>query len=374
MKILLNGLAALQLKTGIGRYIAEFAGTFRAEFPDDELTIWPRNPQASSAGGTAAGSRWTGKLRERIKPVLRAGLEVHFGFASRRERYDIYHEPNYLAFPCPAPTVLTVHDLSVVEHPEWHPADRVRLHAKLFPRSLRDAAHIVTDSEVVRQAAIARYGIAAERITAVPLGVSSLYRRRPEAELADFRRRLLLPERFLVSVGTVEPRKNLAMLFRAYLDLPSVLRQRCPLVVVGTWGWKSENARAIFENAGPASGLRRLGYVADADLPNLYSAAAALLYPSLYEGFGLPPLEMFACGGAVVASLDPAVAEVTQGRAYGLPADDVHGWRDAIRTLIDEPNWAKTLQSGVETIASQYTWAATARRTRDVFTRAAHCG
>jgi len=373
MRILLNGLAALQQRTGIGRYIAEFADAYRTEFPDDEMTIWPREPRAlrpsQPAGKAVASYPWTAKLRDRIKPAVRAGLQCHFGFACRRKRYDVYHEPNYLAFPCPAPTVLTVHDLSVIEHPEWHPVDRVRLHEKRFPRSLRDAAHIVTDSEVVRRAILARYGIEPERITAVPLGVSPDYRRIADANLAAFRRRLLLPDRFLLCVGTVEPRKNMVMLFRAYLDLPATVRENCPLVVVGSWGWKSDEARAIFEDAGSASGLRRLGYVADDDLPRLYSAATALLYPSLYEGFGLPPLEMFACGGAVVSSRDPAVLEATHGLTHGIDADDRDGWRNAMQTLIAEPAWADSLRVGVEAVAGQYSWQTTARRTRDIFVR-----
>jgi alpha-1,3-rhamnosyl/mannosyltransferase len=181
------------------------------------------------------------------------------------------------------------------------------------------------------------------------------------------RRRLGLPDRFLLCVGTIEPRKNIGTVMRAFADLPGPVRDACPLVLAGPWGWRSEADRAFFETVGRAAGVRHIGYVADADLPALYNAATGLVYPSYYEGFGLPPAEMLACGGAVLASTADAVREVCGRHAAYTDPGDVSGWREVMGRLATDSGYRSELARGSAEYARRFTWERAAAETMAVY-------
>jgi alpha-1,3-rhamnosyl/mannosyltransferase len=267
------------------------------------------------------------------------------------------------------PTVVTVHDLSVILFPEWHPADRVKRYEQAFARGVESAAHILVDSNAVRLEALRVLGLAPERVTTVHCGIAPAYRPQTPDEIAAVRKRLDLPPRYLLYVGTVEPRKNLTTLLRAYCDLPSELRAACPLVLGGSWGWKSEPERELFESEARHKGARYLGYVADEALPGLYAGAEALFYPSHYEGFGLPPVEMMACGGACVVSTADAVREVVGDRALALEPNDTEGWRDAMRRVITDLDFLAPYRAGAKKHAARFSWDRAAAITLDVYRR-----
>src|SRR5262249_26461427 len=149
---------------------------------------------------------------------------------------------------------------------------------------------------------IAHLGLAPEHVTAVHNGVGDEYFDVRADDVARTRGELGLPPRYLLFVGTIEPRKNVLTLLQAYCSLPSSARERCPLVLAGGWGWKSGRVAEYFEEVATSRSVIHLGYTEDRHLPGLYAGARALVYPSYYEGFGLPPIEMLACGGAVLAS------------------------------------------------------------------------
>jgi glycosyltransferase involved in cell wall biosynthesis len=173
-----------------------------------------------------------------------------------------------------------------------------------------------------------------------------------------------LPSRYLLSVGTVEPRKNVQTLLTAFADLPAAVREACPLVLAGPWGWKSSGERAFFETTAKPLGAMHLGYVADDDLPALYAGASALLFPTFYEGFGLPPLEMLACGGAVVcSSTSEAVREVVGPCGEYVHPSDVPGWREMMRRAATDD---LRRRDGVERAAG-FTWKRAAMETLDVY-------
>ena len=197
-------------------------------------------------------------------------------------------------------------------------------------------------------------------------GIGREFRPLPSSEVEAARARLGLPPRFLLYVGTIEPRKNVRALLRAFRDLPSEVRESCPLVLAGGWGWKADAERELFA-AARHLGARHLGYVAEADLPALYAAADALLYPSYYEGFGLPPVEMMACGGAAIVSTADAVREVAGAHAHQLHPDDLEGWRDAMRRAATDREWLESLRNGGPAHAARFSWAAAARATFGVY-------
>jgi glycosyltransferase involved in cell wall biosynthesis len=375
MRVLINGLAALKPKTGVGHYVASLANALKSVCPDDEFVLYPGRPAATLVSRL---NRSAGSPSRPGRSIIRGGLSLakaaakaasrfHFTAYTRAFWFDLYHEPNFVPFPSRLPTVVTVHDLSVLRFPEWHPADRVRTHERLFRRGLEQAAHVVVVSETVRREVVGELGLTADRVTAIPNGISPAFRPLSGEEIEPVRARLSLPPRYFLCVGTIEPRKNLITAMRAFADLPAAVRGDCPLVMVGPWGWKSEADRHYFERYGRSSGVRHLGYIADEDLPAIYAGAVGLVYPSHYEGFGLPPLEMLACGGAVLASTAAAVREVCGPHASFIEPDDLTGWRIAMLRLATEPGYRDELCRGGVAHAARFTWERAARATADVY-------
>jgi alpha-1,3-rhamnosyl/mannosyltransferase len=382
MRIVLNILETLKPKTGIGHYTARLYDSLTRHLPNESLHAFPtgrvaatvRHWQKSAGGSPTSRPGWLrpfsalkSGLKGTAKRTARAALGSLFRAACRSNGFDLYHEPNFIPFDCDVPTVITVHDLSVLLHPEWHPADRVRLYERHFQNGLSRAAHVITDTHFLRDQVHEHLGVARERVTAVPLGVGNEYGATTTDEITALRRRRNLPERYLLFVGTIEPRKNLAMLIRSYCDLPGALRDTCPLILAGSWGWKSDDVAELYRNEARAKGVHHLGYVADEDLPALYAGARALVYPSLYEGFGLPPLEMLACGGAVIASTADVHREVLGRAAHFLDANDRTGWRNAMSRAITDDAWLAHIRRGGTARAAQFTWNRCAAGTAAVY-------
>jgi len=243
----------------------------------------------------------------------------------------------------------------------------VARHEKEFLSGLRRAARIITVSEAVRQEVIEDLGIAPGKVTAIHNGIGTRFAPQSAEAIAVVRRKYTLPERFFLTVGTVEPRKNLGMVMRAFADLPADVRSKCPLILAGPWGWRAEAEREFFESAGQAAGIRQLGYVPAADLPALYSAARVLLYPSHYEGFGLPPLEMLGCGGAVLASFADAVREVLAGHGELIDPNDLSAWRISMLTAATDGEFIQQLRNSGIAHAGGFTWDRCARETAKVY-------
>jgi glycosyltransferase involved in cell wall biosynthesis len=382
MRIVLNILETLKPRTGIGHYTARLFDALAHELPAESLHAFPtgrlaatvRRWQKSAGGSPASRSGWLrpltlikSGLKGTAKRTARAALGSVFRAACRSGGFDLYHEPNFIPFDCDVPTVITVHDLSVLLHPEWHPADRVRLYERHFQNGLSRAAHIITDTHFLRDQVHEHLGVARNRVTAVPLGVGPEYGSATSDQVAALRRRWELPESYLLFVGTIEPRKNLAMLLRSYCDLPGALRDTCPLVLAGSWGWKSDDVADLYRGGARAKGVRRLGYIADDELPALYAGARALVYPSLYEGFGLPPLEMLASGGAVIASTADVHREVLGRAAHFLDPNDRTGWRNAMSRAITDDAWLAHIRRGGTARSAHFTWERCAAGTVAVY-------
>jgi alpha-1,3-rhamnosyl/mannosyltransferase len=293
-----------------------------------------------------------------------------FHQAIRRGGYDLYHEPNFIPLECDLPTVTTVHDLSVLRHPEWHPAPRIAHFEINFRRGLERCCHLFTVSQFGKRELVEVLGWPAERVSVTPNGVRQGLRRLQGEELAAGLGEMGLEEGYLLHVGTLEPRKNLLLLLRAYAALPASLRQRHPLVLAGGAGWNSLAVHDYLHGQGKQRGVRWLGYVAERHLAALYSGARALVFPSLYEGFGLPVVEMFACGGAVVASTAAAVAEVARGQAHLVDPLDEPGWHDAMLRLCTDRDWCLSLRHGAEQRGAHFTWQRCAAQTLAGYRRA----
>jgi alpha-1,3-rhamnosyl/mannosyltransferase len=187
------------------------------------------------------------------------------------------------------------------------------------------------------------------------------------AEVARVLHLLNLPAQYLLYLGTIEPRKNLLVLLRAYCALPEGLRTEWPLLLVGSWGWNTADVAAYLHDEARHRGVIHLGYVAEENVAALYNGARALVFPSLYEGFGLPPVEMMACGGAVLASNAGALVETVGSQAHLVDPHDVDGWHKAMLRVLEDDDWWHALREGAVGVARPYTWDRCAADTLRVY-------
>ncbi len=388
MRMVLNYLAAAgAAKTGIGHYTAELYRSLCQQADDDVIESFPgpwgqraqavwmrfrraRMPKPGATLGASSGppcATLGHRLFQSVRACGRLSRRALFRQLCRWKKYQLYHEPNFLPLPCDCPTVATLHDLSPLLHPEWHPAERVAQFEKHFRRSLSQCIHFFTVSEFVRREVIETLGIPASRVTRTYNGVRPHFAPLPSEYVAELLRALDLPSSYLLYVGTIEPRKNLMVLLRAYCSLPDSIRSRCPLLLVGAWGWNAGDVADFLESGARQRGVLYRPYVPEDSLAALYNGARALVFPSLYEGFGLPPVEMLACGGAVLASTAGAVAEVVGSQAHTIDPHDVEGWRLAMQRIILEDDWRERLRCGATEAAKPFTWAQCAADTLRVY-------
>lgn len=379
MRVVLNGLAALKPKTGVGHHVADLYAALCSHFPADQFTLYPGRTASQAVArfrkpsNAPSPNRPAGGVKRAVRSTLvaaaKAACGLHFAGYTRAFGFDLYHEPNFVPFRSHLPTVVTVHDLSVLKYPQWHPADRVKQHQRHFQRGLGRSRHVIVVSHAVRRELIDELGCPPERVSVVYNGVGRQYVPQSAEAVEVVRRKYDLPDRFFLCVGTIEPRKNLGSVMRAFADLPPPVRAACPLVLVGPWGWRAEHEQRLFSEVGQPAGVRHVGYVSADDLPALYAAARVLLYPSYYEGFGFPPVEMLACGGGVVASTADAVKEVLAGHGWFVEPEDVAGWRDVMnRVATDDDLLARLRVKGIDH-AAQYSWERAAAETVAVYRR-----
>lgn len=291
--------------------------------------------------------------------------------ALRAARPDLAHG---LAFVTPllsrVPSVVTVYDLSFVHYPDRLPAAR-RWYLRLFARwSCRRARRVIAISQSTARDLVQTFGLPPERIDVAVPGVGEQFRPLPHAEVAAFRARKGLPDRFLLFVGTLEPRKNLPMLLRAYAQLPAPQRQRVPLVLAGARGWMDDALAATIAAHDLADTVLLPGYLPADELPWWYNAAEALVYPSVYEGFGLPVLEALACGTPALVSDVSSLPEAVGEGGLRLPPDDVNAWAEALGRALSDLAWRAEASARGLTHAQGFTWAGTAARTVASYRRA----
>ncbi len=278
------------------------------------------------------------------------------------EHLDVFHFPNYLGpSSLPVPKIVTVHDLSIYRFPSLAPIRRRLAHRWLLPASLRSAARIIVVSQATRTELVDRFPAVADRVRVVPEAAPPLARVTDEAALASLRDRYRLPEKFVLSPGAREPRKNVGVLAAAVDRLRAGPIPGLTTVITGN-GSKPPCRK---------EGFIDLGFVPEADLATLYSAAQAVAYPSLWEGFGLPTLEAFACDVPVVASTAGAISEVAGDAALLVNPTDERGLADALGRVITDRALAATLVERGRARVRAYSWAETAARTVSVYREAA---
>ena len=276
---------------------------------------------------------------------------------------DLYHA---LAFVAPvvltAPMVVTVYDLSFLRFPARLSAPRRLYLRALTALTCARARRVLAISQSTADDLTAQFGLAADKIDVTPLGYDrAAFRPLLDADIAHFRRKQDLPERFWLFIGTLEPRKNLPLLLRAYARLSKA--ERLPLILGGGVGWMSQETFAAIERLGLGDSVKHLGFIPTADLPLWYNCAEAFLYPSVYEGFGLPVLEAMACGTPVITTDASSLPEVAGAAAQCLPPEDIERWTAALSDIQRNDEWRERARVKGLARARHFSWSRTAETT-----------
>ena len=386
MDVILATDAIVAPLTGIGRYAFELASRLPTHSQIKRVRYFSfgswrdggsfsgvgAGPQLDNTGGVKgvkslrshlAGSRVAVRAFHMLSPPF-------FGWRLRAEAGSLFHSPNYFLPPFPGRSVATIHDLSHVFYPKFHPAARVDYMLRALPETLRRADFLITDAESVRTEIIQHYGWAPDRIASVALGVDPVFRPRTAANVLPVLQRYgLHTTDYTLCVGTIEPRKNLDRLLSAYEGLPKGLRHHCPLVLVGSRGWLSEGVYGRIVKGAAEGWVRYLDFVPQDSLPYLYAGARLFAYPSLYEGFGLPPLEAMASGVPVVTSNVSSLPEVVGAAALLVDPLDVSALSDALRRGLEDAAWrTHAIELGLER-ASTFSWGRCIDHTTSIYER-----
>jgi alpha-1,3-rhamnosyl/mannosyltransferase len=350
MRVALDATPLTLTTGGLARYTAELSRALADRYPEDDFVLL--SDQAFTVpephrGNLRAGGQPRNALERRW---WLWGVEREM----QRGRAQLFHGTNFEVPYLPLrPSVVTVHDLSPWMNPDWHKAAG-RVHRRTPPLlGLRIATMVITPTQAIRAAVIECFRVPASCVAAVPHGASDVFRpvAAPPAKLEG--------APYFLYVGTLEPRKNLHTLIDAWHEVRR--RHNVDLMLAG-------RKRADFNELPAEPGLRVLGEVSDTDLARLYSGALALVYPSHYEGFGLPVLEAMQCGACVLISKDAALGEVA-GQA-GVTLDGAQAWVEAMCAAAANPEWRNQQRARSLARACEFSWTRTAQLTHDVYQEA----
>ena len=367
MHIGLDGLPLTSPKTGVGHYTLELARALAKSRPSSQFELLypstyasltgnesPANLQIKRVPVTVLGRRWWA-----------AGLPWYI----RQSKLELFHGTNYevpLWRQCPS--VVTVHDLSLMLHPATHEQGAVARSRRRLPLMVRTADAIIAPTESVRREICEHFKVDGEKVFAVPEAARTSFQPVQFAETQAVRRRLGVGDDFLLAVGTIEPRTNLSRLVDAFEEVTRRQPEKdLQLVVAGGAGWLSESIFQRIEQSPARTRIVLTDYLEDDDLRALYSSCRAFVYPSIYEGFGLPPLEAMACGAPVIASRIPTLLETLDDAAHFFDPQSAGELAEAIIQVTTNHDLRQRLITTGLQQAAKFSWERTARLTLEVY-------
>jgi glycosyltransferase involved in cell wall biosynthesis len=370
MRVGIDGYPLSEARTGVGHYTLELARALALISTADqfELVSPVTFDQAALAELERSDLPNLSTTNPRASSIRGHWWSIGLPLYARRAGFDLFHGTN---FDVPlwkrGRSVVTIHDLSALLHPEKHRSRLVRRARLRLPLVVRMADRIITPTESIKREVCDRLGVKPEKVVAIHSAARASFRPLSFAQTADVRRRLGVEDDFLLFVGTLEPRKNLLTLLRAFEQIVSRTSLRPQLVIAGGEGWLMDDLFAFIRNSNLSDRLLLTGYLSDAELRALYSSCRIFIYPSVYEGFGLPPLEALACGAAVIGGRIPSLQEVLGDAARLVAPLDVEALAQSIIELLEDEHERQRLVAGGPEHAAKFSWERTARETLDVY-------
>ena len=374
MRIGIDVTSALTQGGGIGRYTRELVQALVATDSDSAYTFFSAKrpltlpvpnplPTADNVQHRPAplDERWLYRL------WYRARLPLPVQWVTGQ--LDLFHSPDFVLPPVSGniPTLLTVHDLSFIHYPENYPESLVNYLNKAVPWSVQRATHVLADSQATKRDLEQIWNVATDKITVLYSGVNGRFQ-----PITDQTRQQTVREKYglgqrplLLSVGTVQPRKNYQMLIRAFAQVADDLPHN--LVIAGGKGWLYDDMLAEIERQGIDGRVYFIGFVDDDDLPTLYSIASAFAFPSIYEGFGLPLLEAMACGVPVLTSNASCLPEVAGKATIQIDPRDESGWAQAISQILTDMDLRTKLVADGFRQARQFSWQKSAQQLLSIY-------
>ena len=380
MKVILSVDSIKFPLTGIGRYTYELAKQLQLQ-KDLELKLFakgtlvlglPKHGEAKAKKNIVARLRMQLRKSNLVTRVYRTLVVIRSQIALRSHREAIFHGPGFYLPKFTGHSVATFHDLSIFTWAHCHPPERVRFMQRELKLTLQRASMLITDSEYTRHEIANYFGYPLDKIRTVPLACSPDFHPRNAIETNSILNKFgLVHDCYTLYAGTIEPRKNIESLLDAYAMLPDAIRARWPLVLAGYRGWRSEVLHQRIEAAVTAGWARYLGYVANDDLPILFAGARLFVFPSHYEGFGLPVLEAMASGVPVVCSNSSSLPEVAGGAALMCDALDVKKLTQLIVLGLEDESWRVEAVAKGLSQSSKFSWERCAKETIAVYSELA---
>ena len=365
MQLCVDIQSGLAQRAGVGRYTKALVEHLALQAGSDRLRLFYFDFRGRGCSFLPAGAQ---QRVVRWLPGRVAGKLWMHGFGPAFDRFagaaDVYFFPNFILPPLTrGRSAVTLHDISFLRHPEAAEERNLRHLRRRIHDTARRADVILTDSHFCAAEIREHLEVAPEKVHAIHLGLESTFRRPSDEVLAGYRRRAGLDKPYLLCIGTLEPRKNHGFL----ADVFDRLDADVDLVIAGQLGWKYEPILERLAASPRSARIHRLDYVDEADLPALYAGAELFVFPSLYEGFGFPPLEAMACGTPVVAAARGSLPEVLGEGALLLDTFETQTWADCISSLLQSPEERRAWSERGRQWCARYTWQATADATWNVF-------
>ena len=361
-------MSLLSPKTGIGRYTYENAKRL-SEKKEYEWIFYYGFFSKKLYGGENGLTKVKSLMTKRsfLKKAAKKSLVLYTKYLYK-QNFDLYWQPNYIPDPVvkAKKCVVSVHDFSFILNPSWHPKERVEFFEKNFFKNIKRANRIITGSSYSKKEIEKFIGFDSNKIEVIPHGVDfKLYRKYSKEILDKFKKTLSLPEKFFLFVGSVEPRKNLFYLIEAYLNLPKDVKREYKLLIIGFKGWENEEIKKMMEKE--RDNIRYMGFLSDRELSFVYNLASLFIYPSLYEGFGLPPLEAMACQTPVIVSNSTSLPEVCADAALYVDPYDPKDLVEKILKFVNEEKLQKELAQKGYNRAKKFSWENSCDRHLEVF-------
>lgn len=364
--------------TGIGRYALELAK--QLEFNKDQVKLTYLNGISikTKLVVTEESSKAAQSIKQQIKKskiaseIYRLTIPYAKSLVLRKFSNHIFHSPNYYLPPKIECSVATIHDLSVFHWPQFHPAGRVKLLQKELISTVERANVLITDSHFTKDEVVNFFGLEQDKVVVAPLACNADFHQRNENEVQFVLNKYnLMWKSYFLYTGTIEPRKNILTLLKAYDCLSAVEKQNFPLVISGFNGWDNEDLFRLFRKGQSEGWLKYLGFVPENDLPALYSAANSFVFPSIYEGFGLPVLEAMASGTPVICSNVSSLPEVVGDAALAHDPQDVDNLSLYLRMMIEDIDKRQLMIDSGLARAKQFTWSLCADKTIEAYKQVA---